>query len=315
VLLVINFRANIPFWAKEGLDSQSTAAGLPTEIVEATYVDDEALYLAAPTAKRLEQVMGISIEILIRTFHEHGFTINWKPGKSEAIVQLRGRDAAVVRNRWTKGDNMRFPLPPSASERHMCICKSYKHVGGIIAETGSLNEEAVARARSASSAFVPLAGRLFSASRVSIKTKLSFATPLVFSRLFYNVCTWAAESKFTVRTLNRVYMQVLRRISDHSRFGAPGTLSDIRVRRLLRQPSVECILAKASLSYVARLLRTGPQSLQALLQFRGGLDGTLMLPWVRQIINDLRGLQKYYTTKLAALPDPADDAKPWKDMG
>ena len=138
--------------------------------------------------------------------------------KIEAIVQLRGREAAVVRKRWTKGDNMRFPLRPSASEQHMCICKSYKHAGCIIAETGSLNEEAISRARSASSAFVQLAGRLFSASHVSIETKLSFAISLVFSRLFYNVCTWATESKFTVRTLNRVYMQVLRRISDHSRF-------------------------------------------------------------------------------------------------
>lgn len=258
--------------------------------------------------------MGLSIEILIRTFHEHGFTINWKPGKTEAIVQLRGRGAAIIRSRLTKGSRMCFPLPPSASERHMCICESYKHVGGIISQSGSLNEEAIARARSASSAFVPLAGRLFSASRVSVETKISFAKSLVFSRLFYNVCTWAIDSKFTIRTLNRVYMQVLRRIIDNSRFGAPGTLSDIRVRRLLRQPSVECALARARLSYVARLLRTGSQSLQALLQFRGGCDGSLMLPWVKQVICDLRGLWCYYAMKLGSLPDPANDPNPWQDI-
>jgi len=64
-----------------GLDRKDMDAGTPKEVVEATYVDDEALYLAAPTAKRLHEVMGLSIEILIMTFHEHGFTINWKPGK------------------------------------------------------------------------------------------------------------------------------------------------------------------------------------------------------------------------------------------
>eukprot|EP00973_Karenia_brevis_P011064 1497489-Karenia_brevis.AAC.1 len=79
-------------------------------------------------------------------------------------------------------------------------------------------------------AYLPLVTKLFGATRVAVDTKLLFAESLVFSRLFLNVETWTAPTRFVIKVLNRAYMRVLRRMCDQCRFKATGNLTDRHVR-------------------------------------------------------------------------------------
>ena len=82
----------------------------------------------------------------------------------------------------------------------------YKHVGSIASSDGSVNPDAMQREKSALAAYVPLVNAIFASASVPTSLKLRFADSLVFSRLFYNVHTWVANSTFAMKTLNKVYM-------------------------------------------------------------------------------------------------------------
>ena len=105
------------------------------------------------------------------------------------------------------------------------------------------------------------------------------------SRLHFNVHIIVPTPRF-MKTINFAYMRGLRRIAGCMRGERCET--DLEVRRRLAAPSIECILARARLRYLRRLVLRQSMSLLALLSVR--LKGQ-MLPWVTLIMNDLRGFR------------------------
>eukprot|EP00973_Karenia_brevis_P082381 11419929-Karenia_brevis.AAC.1 len=73
----------------------------------------------------------------------------------------------------------------------------------MMCQDGSVNEDALLRTKSATAAYAPIAGVVFSSPRISLDLKLSFAESLVFSRLFYNVHTWIANNTFALKKLSQ----------------------------------------------------------------------------------------------------------------
>ena len=172
--------------------------------------------------------------------------------KQSACFNIAQHAAAYMAKRM-KDVKPHVRLPPAAGRDYMCVVRDYKHVGSVISGDGSINADALCRSQSATSAYIPLSMKVFSSSKISLDLKMKLAESLVFSRLFYNAQLWVANSSFAIRALNRVYMQVLRRITDTRRFKATGNVSDIRVRELLNAPSVECVLRRKRLLYIPKL--------------------------------------------------------------
>jgi len=85
---------------------------------------------------------------------------------------------------------------------------------------------------------------------------------LVGSRLMFNAHIVVPSAKY-IRTLNPVYMRVLRRICDNCRFG--HSENDLLVRQSADVPSVDCLLLRARLKYLARVCRHKLDTLRALL--------------------------------------------------
>ena len=99
-------------------------------------------------------------------------TVNWKPGKTEAIVVYRGKGQKVQKECVAQDDETKaldIPIEPECvkyrnncnDNTHLCVVNLYKHLGSIIECTGSLIPEARSRAKSALTAFVPLARNIF----------------------------------------------------------------------------------------------------------------------------------------------------------
>ena len=103
-------------------------------------------------------------------------------------------------------------------------------------------------------------------------------------------------------------MRVLRRIAGSMRFERCET--DVEVRWKLKVPSLECILAKARLQYLRRLLVCRPRTLMAFLSAR--IKGE-PLPWVRLVLADMRAL-KASVPSCQRLPDPATEPVPWFEL-
>merc|ERR1712050_615344 len=60
-------------------------------IFDVTFVDDEAIAVMAAVPKTLRTKLVLAIQLLVDTFEEYGMTINWAPGKTEALVCFRGK--------------------------------------------------------------------------------------------------------------------------------------------------------------------------------------------------------------------------------
>ena len=87
-------------------------------------------------------------------------------------------------------------------------------------------------------------------------------------------------------------------------------MSDVAVRKELGVPSIDNVVRRARLRYLATL-STAPDSLWALLQSR---PGGKPLPWIELVVDDLRKMQLHLSTELRHLGDPVEQAEAWHSL-
>ena len=253
----------------------------------------------------------------------YGFWSQWlrhqlEKGKTECLLKCRGKDATRLWKEKCHGQDVLIPLPACASSPSLHVVSEYKHLGSFVSIDGSLMPDANHRASLALNAFSPLAMKVFGSNQISVYIRMKFFETLVSSRLFYGTELWiicSSSSHAAVKRLNKVYMQVARRICDCARYGQSQCLSDLEVRKKLGISSIEVRLRKRRLMYMSRLLVHGPASLKALLAVRAGVSETdKRPPWTEQIIDDLKILKQYHYIALDALPMPDSDPYAWLNL-
>eukprot|EP00973_Karenia_brevis_P032839 4533990-Karenia_brevis.AAC.1 len=152
-------------------------------------------------------------------------------------------------------------------------------------------------------AYSPLAVKIFGSPHIGHHLKLIFKQALVLSTLIFNAHVRVLDGR-CLSILNCVYMRVVRRIVNCCRFNS-DTFCDLEVRKLARVPSLDCLIQRARLNYLVRLLVHEHRPLIALLSIR--LHGGRVLPWVEQIRQDLRDLHDGAHGIQDVLSHPDDD--------
>ena len=79
-----------PFWASSAKVCTSDVQGV-VPVIEATFVDHEALFISAPSPKKLDQAISCVLDNLCSVFGANGFVINWKKEKTECLLKHRGK--------------------------------------------------------------------------------------------------------------------------------------------------------------------------------------------------------------------------------
>ena len=106
------------------------------EAFEVTYVDDDAIHLAASAPKVLMRAIPFLMLHLCRIFSYFGFCINWKPGKTECFLNLRGKHAQLERDK-KRANGSAIKLPSDCTSRWLRVVAEYKHLGSCIEWCGS----------------------------------------------------------------------------------------------------------------------------------------------------------------------------------
>eukprot|EP00973_Karenia_brevis_P002289 307810-Karenia_brevis.AAC.1 len=162
--------------------------------------------------------------------------------------------------------------------------------------------------KSALAAYMPLAIKIFGSPHVCDWLKQSSLWSLILSRLLSNSHIVAPTARYT-KLLNTVYMRVLRRMCNHCRYGTK-TIKDIDVRRKLSAPSIDCLLMRGRLRYLARIVRLRPQALMSLLFSK---PGNKRLAWSKLIVEDMRTLATRVSI-CSHLQHPSLNSKCWVDF-
>lgn len=310
-----------PPWA-ESSSAQPAAAPPPGDrghdrpervpVVEATYVDDEAVYLTASSPKALSIAIEILFRLLQDAFAKYAFKVNWKRGKTEMMLKMRGKNARRVYADLVcnHGGEEVILLPGGRGYVH--LVDVYKHVGTTVTSDGGMMREVTKRCSDALACFCPLATKVFGCKQVSPCLRLALASSLVFSRLLYNAGVWPQLHQAAFRRLNATYMRVLRRVHGAVRANGGWKVKDGEVFQQLGASSLEDKLRQARLKTLAKFVRCAPPALRLLLQVKGRCGEPMS--WIAAIRDDLQELARRLPEKLASLGDPVENAADWQTL-
>ena len=106
LLPVVRRTSQAVFWARPCgqllTETGGVQAGNEHDVCEVTYMDDEAIHVACGTPFKLWQAIPRIIRSLVEAFRLVGMVVNFKPGKTEGMVHLCGKDAASFKRKVSR---------------------------------------------------------------------------------------------------------------------------------------------------------------------------------------------------------------------
>ena len=163
-LRLICDRNRPPWCAADACEGEDVDEQHCADIVDVTFVDDEALMVTAGTPAALTKAVTELLEVVTEIFLDFGLSLNWKRGKSEMMLQFIGKRAVRQLERLRQSDGtLAFPLPERCAGSVLHIVDSYKDLGGFVSSDGTALLDARYRADTARTAYVSLVSFVFSA--------------------------------------------------------------------------------------------------------------------------------------------------------
>ena len=257
-----------------GADSQTFA--------DVSYLDDAAFALRRQHAAEILSDLPRVVACVVGSCREFGFQVNFKPGKTEAIMVLSGPLSRRLRRQVYVDQKAVIQCQCAGSDVALRIVPAYAHLGGMAASDGSLAPEFANRAAQANAAYAALSKQVFARKDLPQDTKLKAAQAFVDSRLLHNAATWHRPRSFA--PLEAVRRKVAARIvgttvadhvADKALWAVVGTLPVAEVVRYRR------------LRYLPALLTVAPQELLALIASCASASAS----WAQLVLQDLRWLR------------------------
>ena len=163
-----------PFWTKLVGASETPPANEPCEhVVDATFVDDEAIILVTRSPRILMRSLMRVLDVLVQTFKKFQMEINCSPGNTEAFLALRGKNATRTREQLRCSDGALRVLVPGTSAS-LIVVTEYKNLGSVTSVSGCSSAFVRSRAATAMGAYAPLSKRTFQCEWLGVQTRLSF---------------------------------------------------------------------------------------------------------------------------------------------
>ena len=158
-----------------------------------TWADDVVVLFQVD---RAEQVPGLLSELgsqVVSRLHCLGLEANLGPGKTEALVAMRGAASRTARRALLTADNPSVPLHlsgPEGTGPRLRIVQSYTHLGTVVCS--ELSEVANLRHRGAlmRSAFKPICNKLMHNPYLTFQEKRDLLLGRVLPKFFYGAGLW-----------------------------------------------------------------------------------------------------------------------------
>ena len=91
--------------------SDSSSQGVH-HVLDVTFVYDEGIMLAADESRSLAAAIDCCTLVLPTTFQLLKLEVNWRPRKTECLVQMVGKHGRDIVEKWRRGDgSLSIPVP------------------------------------------------------------------------------------------------------------------------------------------------------------------------------------------------------------
>ena len=236
---------------------------------DVTWMDDLCLLLRFKTPQLCAHGTSFAAGLLVDCCLRHGMEPNLGPGKTECIVQFKGKGA---RDSKRAVHSQSPPSLPLGSElwrlMRIRVVPQYKHLGGLIYHAGGLLAEARSRVGQAWSSFRRHSKTVYSNPGVGLSDKCQIFTSVVESTLLYGAGTWPEVSNTVLSVLEHAYADMVRRLLHKS-----CSWDTFRAKRILAfagLPDMQTQLHVHRLRFLASFVRVGVQESWALAHQQTG---------------------------------------------
>ena len=108
----------------------------PFPLVDDVFADDSAFFVSADTPHDAVRKLAVVVRLVNHTYRKHGLVVNFKAGKTEAMLYLRGPGTVRVKTRLFGELKSLLPIcqplfeqDPQVSYEGLRIVAVYKHIG------------------------------------------------------------------------------------------------------------------------------------------------------------------------------------------
>ena len=179
------------------------AVGETLYLHDVSYVDDGVIPIYA-SADAITGKLALVTAISVDVFQRYGMTLNFKPGKSEALIQWRGPGSEKARRRLTvHEDNLVHCVAPRSDPVDLRIVSLYQHLGTKTAVCAQVAHEVAHRTTCMRAEMHRLWGRILANPRIEQERRLRIAECYVLSKGFFQASTWPNLHGRDFRRLHR----------------------------------------------------------------------------------------------------------------
>ena len=169
----------------------SQSRDLPrSALFDVTFVDDTVVMFHTTDNQKLVDIVQCLVSSMDKAMTKKGLSISLDPGKTEAILNIRGRGARAFKQcDSVKEGKLRWHMDSRSYELN--LVHNYRHLGTNVQQGLTHSKEVSFRGSGAKRQFGMLSRSFFQKSRISLANKSKVFRTLCMSRLLYNVHVWA----------------------------------------------------------------------------------------------------------------------------
>ena len=274
----------------------------PCKLCETNYVDDSLFVQLSPDAHSLIPRLSALACTVQSAFHRHAMKLNWKAGKSEAMVAFHGPHS--------KKAAIDFHIDEASliflGKDTLRAVSYYKHMGTQSQACRTQHAEIKHRSASMFAQYRPLRRSVFAHTDWPLNARIMAVSGLLHSRLLYNAGIWDSLSLALIAKVRRAYMAPIRDATGMQLKDGQSNYTNHQVAVQAGIPILEARLALDKLRYFLRFSRlASPQLLRVVL-----LPGPSPRSWLSEVCC-LLGLLANTVPELVGLPPPDCSIGPW----
>eukprot|EP00435_Cladocopium_sp_Y103_P018991 s2370_g4.t1 len=267
--------------------SGNMAFGLSTPPV--AWVDDLAIPIVTTRSSLLVPVISKVLECVHDVFTQHGMTLNFEAGKTEAVLMFRGPGAPEERAKLFCCE--RSPCLIVSTNTHILrlrVGSSYKHLGSRFGMNADIDLEINHRLANARQAFAEMKRSIFLNRYVSVQGRLQLYSSLILSRLLYGCAGWSDVSKSQLAHIESQMICHYRQILDDG-YWKEQTSTDDDLLHYHQLQTFRVLWARHRLIYLQHLAQHG-HAFHLHLLFEEHKYGQ---GWLHEVSDDLQWLSTF----------------------
>jgi len=275
---------------REGLTSSYCLPGTKHDIVDVSFVDDVGIPCIG-TASEIVAKIGRVASCAFNVFQTFGMKLNFKPGKSEAIIGFFGTGARLAKRQLTL-DEDRIPIE-AGDDTHLRVVKSYQHLGTCTAVSVSMCEEVTKRNGMMRAETSRLCKAILQVPQIPVPKKIKVVQVYVLTKGTFQCSAWPDLPDPQYKRFHSCILGIYRRTCGNY-FKSSSTMS-VDVAAMFNDDDIiykygfmcpRTILRMSRLMLLVRIVAKSPPFLLDLSLSQGKFKRG----WVSSIVSDLRWL-------------------------